>query len=154
MFPPHAPLPNEALHSSRGDSLGPFTCERSPMALPPHSALRNDERILLICYLASLESLRMENTPMKMSASLSYDGVLDVVPTIPAEVYARPEPQASLYGESFPRVPLACMTLGRWRILPPTLVMRCAAQRLTDELAQPAASASVFPRLGKVNEGI
>lgn len=93
----------------------------------PHSALRNDERIPLACLLASLEPLRMENTPMEMSASLSCDGFFGVVPTIPAEVYARPEPQASLYGESFPRVLVACMTLEHWRILPPTLVMRCAA---------------------------
>lgn len=94
----------------------------------------------------------MENTPMEMSASLSCDGFFGVVPTIPAKVYARPEPQASLCGELFPCVLLACMTLEHWRILPPTLVMRCADQRLTDALAQPAASASVFPRLGKVNE--
>lgn len=45
----------------------------------------------------------MENTPMEVFASLSCDGFFGVVPTIPAEVYAHPEPQASLYGESFPR---------------------------------------------------
>ena len=72
------------------------------MALASHSALRNDERIPLASYLASLESLRMENTPMEVFASLSCDGFFGVVPTIPAEVCAHPEPQASLYGESFP----------------------------------------------------